>query len=95
MSDHNKEEAAFPSQKELEREISEYLSNKYGRKVRIVSAGQFPMADAEEGEGAGAEVKRERFHFDLAPEELIAHLDQYVVGQAEAKAVVEHLDDLG
>ena len=88
MSDHDKEEAAFPSQKELEREISEYLSNKYGRKVRIVSAGQFPMADAEEGEGAGAEVKRERFHFDLAPEELIAHLDQYVVGQAEAKAVL-------
>ncbi|MFU8818711.1 MAG: AAA family ATPase [Desulfurivibrio sp.] len=87
MSD--KEEATFPSQKELEREISEYLSNKYGRKVRIVSAGQFPMVDSEEGDEAGGEApERERFHFDLAPEELIGYLDQYVVGQAEAKAVL-------
>ncbi|HET98650.1 MAG TPA: AAA family ATPase [Desulfurivibrio alkaliphilus] len=87
MSD--KEKGAFPSQKELEREISEYLSNKYGRKVRIVSAGHFPAVDPEDGEKAGAETaERERFRFDLTPEELIAYLDQYVVGQSEAKAVL-------
>ncbi len=78
----------FPSQKELEREISEYLSDKYGKKVRIVSAGQFPMAEGAEEEGGGPEGREGKFHFDLAPEELIDHLDQYVVGQDEAKAIL-------
>ncbi|ADH85051.1 AAA family ATPase [Desulfurivibrio alkaliphilus] len=86
------EDVNFPSQKELEREISEYLSNKYGKKVRIISAGQFPMAGQapagdEEHAGQPAAVPPD-FHFDLAPEELIAHLDQYVVGQEEAKAIL-------
>ncbi len=79
----------FPSQKELEREISEYLSDKYGKKVRIVSAGQFPMAEgAGEESGGGPEGRVGKFHFDLTPEELIDHLDQYVVGQDEAKAIL-------
>lgn len=83
------EEANFPSQKELEREISEYLSNKYGRKVRIVSTGQLPLAESDpEGEDSGKAAEEKKFHFDLAPEELIAHLDQYVVGQEEAKAIL-------
>ncbi|MDF1614568.1 AAA family ATPase [Desulfurivibrio dismutans] len=83
------EDANFPSQKELEREISEYLSNKYGRKVRIVSAGQFPMAGHDEsGHSEEVENPAPNFNFDLAPEELIAHLDQYVVGQDEAKAIL-------
>jgi ATP-dependent Clp protease ATP-binding subunit ClpX len=83
------EEANFPSQKELEREISEYLSNKYGRRVRIVSTGQLPLAESDpEGEDSGGAAVEKKFHFDLAPEELIAHLDQYVVGQEEAKAIL-------
>lgn len=89
--DNSRTKAAFPSQKELEREISEYLSNKYGRKVRIVSAGQFPGAEAAGepgGDGEAAVAAGEEFHFDLAPEELISHLDQYVVGQQEAKATL-------
>ena len=92
MDDSKKEKAAFPSQRELEREISDYLSNKYGRKVRIVSAGQFPggetMGEEENQETPPPKAEGGGFHFDLAPEELIAHLDQYVVGQSEAKAVL-------
>ncbi|MDZ7641107.1 MAG: AAA family ATPase [Desulfurivibrio sp.] len=89
--DTSRPQAAFPSQKELEKEISEYLSNKYGRKVRIISAGQFPGAQADDessGGGDSAPAATDGFHFDVDPEDLIAHLDQYVVGQEEAKAVL-------
>ena len=79
----------LPDQKELEREIGEYLTRKYGRKVKIVSSGLFPMAEPEEGGGVTPPPKAaEAFHFDVTPEELIAYLDQYVVRQDEAKAIL-------
>ncbi|TBV81487.1 MAG: AAA family ATPase [Desulfobulbaceae bacterium] len=80
--------ATFPDQKELEREISAYLSNKYGRRVRIVSTGQFPLTNEDDNEGVSLTTEEPAFHFDLPPEELINHLDQYVVGQDEAKAIL-------
>ncbi|HSR35841.1 MAG TPA: AAA family ATPase, partial [Desulfurivibrionaceae bacterium] len=80
----------LPDQKELEREIGEYLTRKYGRKVKIVSSGLFPMAEQEEGGGGPRPAKggAAQFHFDITPEELIAHLDQYVIRQDEAKAIL-------
>ncbi len=86
MSDHD---SNLPGQKELEEEIGDYLTRKYGKKVKIVTSGVFPMAQAEEGEGdaAGPRPKKE-FDFDVTPEELIAFLDQYVVQQDEAKAIL-------
>jgi len=86
MSEH---ETSLPDQKALEKEIGEYLTKKYGQKVKIISSGLLPMAQGEEGEaakpgGGGAA----RFHFDTNPEELIAYLDEYVVKQDEAKAIL-------
>ena len=79
----------LPDQKELEREIGEYLTRKYGRKVKIVSSGLFPMVDQEAGGAGPLPAKNARqFHFDITPEELIAYLDQYVVQQQEAKAIL-------
>lgn len=79
----------LPDQKELEREISDYLTRKYGRKVKIVSSGLFPMAEPGEGSVTQpAKSGKGEFHFDITPEELIAYLDQYVVQQDEAKAIL-------
>ncbi|MGV1099226.1 AAA family ATPase [Thiovibrio sp. JS02] len=80
----------LPDQKELEREIGEYLTKKYGKRVKIVSSGLLPMSQPQEGED-GDKVKSadgKQFHFDTTPEELIAYLDEYVVKQDEAKAIL-------
>lgn len=82
-------DTSLPDQKELEKEIGEYLTKKYGQKVKIISSGLLPMPQSEEGEGGqpGASAPAD-FHFDTTPEELIAYLDEYVVKQDEAKAIL-------
>ncbi len=87
MSDIKK---SLPSQKELEKELSDYLSRKYGEQVKIISTGLFPQAKSDGApESAKGDVqKKEPFHFNLNPEELVAFLDEYVVRQDEAKAVL-------
>lgn len=83
MSD---KEHNIPNPKELEKEIGQFLAKKFGDQVKLVSplemrntadddAGKLPAAPAE-------------ISFDLKPEELIAHLDQYVVKQDQAKAIL-------
>lgn len=85
----SEEKHNLPDQKELEKEISDYLSKKYGRNVKIVSAGLFPMADKEEIAKAQEEIaQKTSFDFDVTPEELVAYLDEYVIQQDEAKAVL-------
>jgi len=81
--------ANLPDQKELEKELADYLSRKYGEKVKVVSAGLFPQTD-EAKEAAQEKLKEaaKGFDFDLKPEELIAFLDEYVIKQDEAKAVL-------
>ena len=79
----------LPDQKELEKEIGDYLSRKYGSQVKIISTGLFPSSKPE-GEKK-TKVKKEpkiSFYFDLKPEDLVAYLDEYVVKQDEAKAVL-------
>lgn len=85
----NKYDTNLPGQKELEKEIGEYLTKKYGQKVKIISSGLLPMAQEAEGEAenqctGGATA----FHFDTNPEELIAYLDEHVIRQDEAKAIL-------
>jgi len=76
-----------PNPKELEKEISEFLSKKFGDNVKIVS----PMVLTQEAvldktKKSGKSGKN--INFDLKPEELIAYLDQYVVKQDNAKAIL-------
>ena len=86
MSEH---ETNLPDQKALEKEIGEYLTKKYGQKVKIISSGLLPMAQGEESEaGQPSAGGAADFHFDTHPEELIAYLDEYVVRQDEAKAIL-------
>ncbi len=82
---------SFPNQEELEKELSDYLSRKYGEQVKIISTGNFPMPKVKksgDGEKVSTDDDIEPFQFDLVPEDLVAYLDEYVVQQDEAKAVL-------
>ena len=79
----------LPDQKALEKEIGDYLSRKYGDRIKIVSAGLFPQSEEDNNSGRSAdEEKTLAFNFDLKPEELVAYLDEYVIKQDWAKAVL-------
>jgi endopeptidase Clp ATP-binding regulatory subunit ClpX len=79
----------LPNQKDLEKEIADYLTRKYGGQVKIVSAGFFPHPEKRGEKKQKIEArKKTAFHFDLKPEELAAYLDEYVIRQDDAKAIL-------
>ena len=83
------DERKVPGQKELEKELSDYLSKKYGARVKIVSPLMLPKAGAEKGEEKGADSEAvDKIKFDMKPEELEVYLDEYVIKQDEAKAIL-------
>jgi endopeptidase Clp ATP-binding regulatory subunit ClpX len=76
-----------PDQEDLEKELSDYLSKKYGARIKVIS----PMMMSQPKETVDAPEKKkgvEQIKFDLKPEELEEHLNQYVIKQDEAKAVL-------
>ena len=81
----------LPSQKDLEKEISDYLSKRYGGRIRVVSQMAFPWQvkpdSIDQKEGTDSE-KGPKISFNLKPEELEAYLNRYVVRQDMAKAVL-------
>jgi endopeptidase Clp ATP-binding regulatory subunit ClpX len=79
----------LPNQKDLEKEIADYLTRKYGGQVKIVSTGFFPQPEKKgEKKQKVAGRGKKAFHFDLKPEELAAYLDEYVIRQDDAKAIL-------
>jgi endopeptidase Clp ATP-binding regulatory subunit ClpX len=84
MKYHNEK---IPNPREVEKEIGEFLAKKFGSNVKIVS----PLSLTQEDTDNDASAQMDRPHtidFDLKPEELIAYLDQYVVKQDHAKAIL-------
>jgi len=80
-----------PDQKELEKELNEYLGKKYGDRIRLVVPMLFPKAQPEEvskEEKEFDEGKKGKINFDLKPEELEAFLNDYVIRQDEAKEIL-------
>ena len=77
----------IPDPKEIEKEISELLTKKYGGTVQMVSPLSLPETKAEVTEKPSS-ISKKAIKFDLTPEELIAWLDQYVIRQDHAKAVL-------
>ncbi len=77
----------LPDPKDIEQEISKFLSEKYGDQVKMVSPIMMPLADHLDAEGA-AKTSRSTVNFDLKPEELIAYLDQYIIKQDAAKRIL-------
>jgi ATP-dependent Clp protease ATP-binding subunit ClpX len=83
------DEFKLPDQKELEQELSDYLSKKYGGRIKIVSPLMVPRPEQQEDdEAASGKGGVDKIHFDMKPEELEAYLDEYVIKQEDAKAIL-------
>jgi ATP-dependent Clp protease ATP-binding subunit ClpX len=77
----------FPSQKDIERDISNYLTKKYGERVKIIGIHAQPEvveSPTSDNKGGGTV----QINFNIKPEELYAYLDEYVIRQDDAKAVL-------
>jgi ATP-dependent Clp protease ATP-binding subunit ClpX len=76
-----------PDSKEIEKEIGDFLAKKFGGNVKVISPiglpQQFSMEDSAEYAPKSDEIK-----FDLKPEELVTYLDQYIIKQDSAKAIL-------
>jgi len=84
-----RENNKIPDQKELEKELSEYLSKKYGNRVKVVSPFVVPRpVEDESDDGQNTSDGAQCSDFDLLPEELESYLDGFVVKQNDAKAVL-------
>src|SRR5512136_1892731 len=79
-----------PDQKELEKELNEYLGKKYGDRIRLVVPMLFPKAQTEEvsKEEKEAGEGKKKIHFEMKPEELEAFLNDYIIRQENAKEVL-------
>ena len=83
MKAHDKD---IPDPKKLEKEIGEFLSEKFGDNVKIVTPMVLPKEAAVDK--VKAPKRKKQINFDLKPKELIAYLDQFVVKQDNAKAIL-------
>jgi ATP-dependent Clp protease ATP-binding subunit ClpX len=77
----------LPDSKELEKEIGEFLTKKLGDNVKVISPFNIPqqlsMEDLSEHSPKSHDI-----NFDLKPEELVDYLDQYIIKQDNAKAIL-------
>jgi len=76
----------FPDAKEVEKEISDFLSEKFGGRVKLISPMVIPQEEPFDDQEEPP--KKKKMDFSLRPEELEAYLDQYLVKQDEAKAIL-------
>ena len=84
MTSHNEK---IPDPEEIEKEISEFLSKKFKDNVKIVSPVVLHQSLALEKPEPPSDATN-KINFDLLPEDLIAFLDQYIVKQDRAKAIL-------
>ena len=77
----------IPDLKEIEKEISDVLAKKFGSHVKLLSPMILPQ-EAEADKAKAPSREKKPVTFNLKPEELIAYLDQYVVKQDQAKAIL-------
>ncbi len=75
----------MPNPKDIEREVGDFLAKKFGATVKVISPVVLP---AEEPSEKAAKKPKKIIDFDLKPEDLISYLDQYIVSQDDAKAVL-------
>lgn len=83
----NIQDETMPNPKEIEKEIGEFLAKRFGGSVKMVSQEVFPQENILDASDKTPKSEY-MFHFDMKPEELITHLDQYIVKQDHAKAVL-------
>jgi endopeptidase Clp ATP-binding regulatory subunit ClpX len=77
----------IPDPKEIEKEIGDFLTKKFGGSVKMVSPLVLPQEVSTE-KAEKSSKKEKKLHFDLKPEDLISYLDQYIVKQDDAKDIL-------
>lgn len=81
----------LPDPKEIEKEINDFLADKYGNRIRIMGTQLGPWPGVEES-GQGQEVLKESkpstSRFDMKPAELHQYLDRFVIRQDSAKEIL-------
>ncbi|MFP4476185.1 MAG: AAA family ATPase [Desulfatibacillaceae bacterium] len=83
MSNHGEKR---PDKDKVEKELSDFLSKKFGDRVKIVSPHTLADEMGERTDRTGGHFGN--VDFSLKPEDLTAYLDQYIVKQEEAKSVL-------
>ena len=77
---------------EIEKELGDYLSKKLGARVKVVTPGKSTVSktaqERDEGKGAQRSNGVNKIHFDMKPEELEAYLNEHIIRQDEAKAIL-------
>jgi endopeptidase Clp ATP-binding regulatory subunit ClpX len=76
--------------KEIQKDLSDYLTKKYGRRIQFAGFGPIPEPAGEKVEEGEKEKEPglSAIHFEMKPEELKAYLDEYLVKQDDAKEVL-------
>ncbi|MFA5112219.1 MAG: AAA family ATPase [Desulfobaccales bacterium] len=77
----------IPDPKELEKELSEYLTKKYGSRIKVLAPHWVATPEKDDG-GSTPAANLSQIKFDLKPEELEAYLDEYVIKQDLAKSIL-------
>ena len=77
----------FPDPKELEKELGEFLSKKFGGQVKLATPMVMPHQSKSEKVETPVDAPAE-INFDLKPEQLIDFLNQYIIKQDAAKAIL-------
>lgn len=78
----------IPDPKELEKEIGNFLNQKFGGNVKIISPFSMPERDKKEDKSVRTNKESFSLDFKMKPEELVAYLDQFIIRQERAKAVL-------
>ncbi len=80
----------LPSHQDIEKDISQYLAKKYGDRVKIIGFQAQPdlEIDSTVTSDQPGKGKSSYLDFKIKPEELCAYLDEYVVCQDNAKAIL-------
>ncbi|MCX8044839.1 MAG: AAA family ATPase [Desulfobacterota bacterium] len=84
----------IPNPHELEKELNEYLSKKYGDRVRLSVPFLFPDHESfKSDQGASTQSKSHQvsapsINFSMRPSELESYLNEYVIKQESAKEIL-------
>jgi len=82
-----KKETRSQDPKKIEKELGEFLNQKFGGNVKVISPSVLPQQEPTSAKPS-SKGKNRLVDFNIKPSELIAYLDQYVVKQTKAKSVL-------
>ena len=78
----------LPNPKEIEKEIGNFLAKKFGGTVRMITPTMLPERDVDDEDDGDVPSSEKKLKFNTKPKELISYLDEYIVKQDQAKAVL-------